>query len=214
MDRDSAGALAFYAFLNFLARRALGDDMAFFFGPVLEAKPIYLLRIAVLVVTGGMPDAGVLLQGGRNLTVLNALDDTAAFLTDRFGGVEAERYAWADFHGSRFENVWGERLDGGWTPSDGSDDTVNQASAPFFVSGAVVERLESDNGVIFRQVTSFDEDGRPRMELGFPRGNSGDPDSVHWDDRLADWVEGRNRPLPFGRDEVEADAVEELILAP
>ena len=44
--------------------------------------------------------------------------------------------------------------------------------------------------------------------------SAGDPDSPFWDNTLDDWVEGRHIPLPFLRDDVDADAQENLVLAP
>ena len=54
---------------------------------------------------------------------------------------------------------------------------------------------------------------RPRARsINYPRGNSGDPASPHWDDTLDDWVNGVHRPLLFRT--VEADSTEESVLSP
>jgi penicillin G amidase len=48
--------------------------------------------------------------------------------------------------------------------------------------------------------------------VNIPRGISGDPDSPHFGDLQADWVESRSRPLLFERADVEAVATERLTL--
>lgn len=214
MVRESPGALAFFVFLNYLAHRGIGDDLSLFFAPILEVKSIYVLKIVVHAITGAFPDAEDLLQPGRDVVVLRALDAAAGFLDDHFGGVAPSLYRWGDFHGTRFLNPIGGELDGGWVPTDGATDTINQAAAPFFIGGTPVDRLESTGGVIFRLLASFDEEGAPQVEVSFPRGNGGEPDSPHWDDTLEDWVEGRYRRFPFLRAEVEAEESDRLTISP
>ena len=46
------------------------------------------------------------------------------------------------------------------------------------------------------------------------RGNAGEPDSPHWADTVADWRDGRYRPMHFRRADVEADLEERLTLTP
>lgn len=50
--------------------------------------------------------------------------------------------------------------------------------------------------------------------MNFPMGNSGDPTSPDWSNTQADWVEGRHRPLPFTRADVDAAARERTTLTP
>jgi penicillin G amidase len=47
-----------------------------------------------------------------------------------------------------------------------------------------------------------------------PTGQSGNPDSPHWNDQTAGWASGDLRPLPFTRPAVEAAAVGRLELSP
>ena len=79
---------------------------------------------------------------------------------------------------------------------------------------APAARLESGAGAIYRMTTTFDADGIPRATINYPRGNSGDPASPHWDDTLDDWVNGIHRPLLFRTAEVEAESTEESVLSP
>jgi len=125
-------------------------------------------------------------------------------------------YSWADLHGTRFANPFGGELDGGWTPSAGGEDTLNVSSSNFYAGndGEPAERFDSKSGPIFRIVTTFAEDGTPQATVNFPRGNSGRPESPHFDDTLDDWVEGVYTPLPFRRAEVEAAMESSYVLSP
>lgn len=214
MDRASPPALAYHAFMHFLTRRAMGDDFGLVFDPIANESPIYMLKFAILALTGAYTGSDALLQEGKPLLVMQALDETAAFLTSRFGSTAAGAYTWADFHETHFGSLWGEALDGGAVPTNGADGTVNVSAASFFQGGAAAEKLLSGAGPIYRFVATFDGDGIPRAEINYPRGNSGDPASPHWDDTLDDWVEGRYRPLLFRTDEVLADSTEEILLEP
>ena len=72
----------------------------------------------------------------------------------------------------------------------GSEATVDYSPSAFKDGLEVAERWDSGSGPVFRMVAGFDDAGRPEAWFAFPRGNSGDPDSPHWDDTLEDWVEG------------------------
>ena len=214
MDRASSPALAYHAFMSFLTKRAVGDDFGITFDAIAAKSPIYMLKFGTHALTGAYAGSDAFLQEGRPLFVMQALDDTAAFLTERFGGTAAGSYTWGDHHVTRFSSLWGDALDGGSVPTDGADGTVNVSASAFFAGNAPAARLESGAGAIFRIVTTFDDDGIPRAAINYPRGNSGDPASPHWDDTLDDWVNGVHRPLLFRTAEVEADSTEESVLSP
>jgi penicillin amidase len=63
-------------------------------------------------------------------------------------------------------------------------------------------------------VTTFAEDGTPEAMVNFPRGNSGEPSSPHWDDTLNDWVEDVYTPFPFRREDVDAVTEQTIVLEP
>ncbi len=212
--RDSSGAVPFDIFLFFAAKLALEDDLSLVFDAILGEEPVYLLKWAVKVLRREVPRADELLQAGRDPIVMRALSATADLLSDRFGGVSPDRYRWGDHHGARVRTDWGDRLDGGWIPTDGGVGTVNVASASFLRGGAAVERLEATSGPLYRMVAGFGEDGVPRAEVTVLGGNSGDPDSPFFESTREDWVEGNYQPLLFTSAEVEADAVERLTLSP
>jgi penicillin amidase len=217
MERDQAGALAFHVWAHFLATRVFADDLGLVLGPVLDASPVYALKFTALAVTGVYPNADQVLQEGRDVLVLEALAQAAEWLTEEFGGVEPDRYTWADRHGTAFHNSYGGALDGGWHPTDGGEDTVNVSSSTFYAPDSttqVRDRFESEDGAVFRAVTRFAADGTPEQFVNFPRGNSGDPDSPHFADTLSDWIEDKYTYYPYRRAEVEAATETVITLDP
>ena len=206
MQQDQPGALAFHAFAHFLATRVYRDDLPATFSPILDTAASTLLKFTVLTVTGQFPDSESLMTEGRDVLVMDALSDTAAWLTQAFGEVSPEAYDWGARHGTSFRNPFGGRLTGEWTPTHGGEDTVNVSGSTFYEENTtdVVDRFTSHDGAVFRIVTRFLDDGTPEAVVNFPRGNSGDPDSPHFADTLEAWREGRYAKLPFERDEIEA----------
>lgn len=212
MDRASSEAVVFHAFMWFLARRVLVDDLTIVFDPIMSAEQTFIFKLLSNVINGRAPMADTFFVGeSRQLSVANALRQTAEWLTERFPG---GTYTWGDLHGTRFGSLHGDRLDGGWVPTDGSIGTVDVSSAEFFSGMNVRERLDSGGGAIYRMVGSFRDDGTPEAFITAPRGVSGDPTSPHWNDLTSDWVENQPRRLRFTRAEIEADPVETMTLAP
>ena len=182
-----------------------------------ELAKFQALKFTALAVTGVYPNADLVLQEGRDVLVLEALVAAAEWLTAEFGGVEPNRYAWGDRHGTYFRNAYGGKLDGGWHPTDGGEDSVNVSGSTFFAPDStttVRERFESEDGPVFRVVTRFAEDGTPESFVNFPRGNSGDPDSPHFSDTLSDWIEDKYSYYPYRRNEVEAATESVITLQP
>ena len=204
MERSSADAALFHGFMHFLAARVLGDDLDYIFDIALDASAIYVLKIVTLAMTGAFPRGDGVLQEGRDVLALRALSDAAEWLTMRFGGLEPTRYTWGDLHGTEFDNSFGGMLYGGWSPTDGGQDTVNVSETSFFNSSGVRTRFDSHDGAVFRVVTSFADDGTPVAVANMPRGESGEPASPHFADELGDWLEDRYTPIAFRRAEVDA----------
>nr|WP_276599223.1 penicillin acylase family protein [Nannocystis sp. SCPEA4] len=215
MDRQESGALAFHAFAHFLVKRIFEDDLALVFPSIMDASPVYALKFAALAATGMYPNANELMQQGRDILVMEALVDAADWLTAEFGAVSPHRYRWGDRHGTGFRNAYGGELDGGWHPTDGGEDTVNVSGSSFFDENLDVQpQFESNDGAVFRVVTSFAADGVPQAVVNFPPGNSADPASPHFADTRSDWIEDRYHHYPFRRHEVEAATAETVTLEP
>jgi penicillin amidase len=205
-ERTSSAAVVFHGFNFFLARRVLADDFSLAFDAILGESPAFMFKFLVLALRVPDGSAGTFLQEGRSLLVVQALEDTAAWLTTRFGGTDPTGYAWGDVHFTCFGAVVAS-LDGGCVSTDGGEGTVNVSGTSFFGSGgAPRDRFESHGGSIYRLTATFTPEGRPQAFINFPRGVSGEPSSPYWNDRTDDWVENRYRELLFERAEIEADA--------
>jgi penicillin amidase len=212
MARDQPGALVFHVFAHELARVVLYDDMDLMYYPALDLQPVFVLKIASLVVRGAYPRSAELLVEGRDVALLEALSATAAFLEERFGGVDPRGYRWGDMHFTSWESSLGEGLDFGLEASDGGESTVNVSSSGYAPDGTIADRFVSQGGPVFRMCFSFAQDGVPEMRFNFPLGNVADPASPHFDDIGADWHDGGFRTMPFRRADVEAAAESTLVL--
>lgn len=207
MTRDSAGAVAFHAFAHFTTGRAIEDDMIpLLYERVLEAAPFYLLKVAALALDGQFPKGSALLQEGRDVIVLTGLEDTAAHLTARFGGVDPKLYSWGEVHVTSFDNAYGLGVPLMNVPSDGGENTINVAHSVFRRDFVVPDQWVSDYGPVERLVGRIDDSGTPEVWVNFPLGNVADRASPHFDDMLSDWADGRYRKLAFRRAEVDARA--------
>lgn len=216
MQQEEAGALAFHAFAHFLATQIYQDDLILAFGPVIEASPITALKFTALAATGQFPNGDMVMQGGRDALVLEALDQAAGWLAAEFGSVNPGTYSWGARHGTGFRNGFGGQLDGGWVATHGGEDTVNVSSSVFYATGTtdVLGQFESNDGAVFRVVTRFLDDGTPEAVINFPRGNSGEPGSPHFADTVEDWRAGTYRKYPYARAEVDAAMTRKITLRP
>ena len=207
MARDQPGALAFHAFVHFLCGEVLEDDMVtLLYERTLQEAPFYVLKIAILALSGAYPDGAKVVQGGNDLVVLRALDKTAAFLKERFGGVEPTKYTYSDMRVTDFDNAFGLGMPIGQVPTDGGEDTVNVAHGVFRKNLKIPEKWVSSYGPVERMTARFGDDGKPELWVNFPLGNVADPESAHWDDALEGWVEGQSFQFPFTDAEIKAAA--------
>jgi acyl-homoserine lactone acylase PvdQ len=221
MKRDSAGALAFHAFAHLVTTAVIEDDLQpILYEIVLQSAPMYMLKIGSLALRGEYSNGDAVMQEGRSLVVMNALAQTAAFLTERFGTVDPSAYRYSDMRVSAMEYAYGRPMQpdvGNGTvevPTDGGESTVNVAQSHFRDDGSIADRWRSQWGPIERQVMSFDDDGLPVSHANFALGNVADPSSPHFKGALDDWVEGRYRKMLFARDEIDEAAFERHSLPP
>src|SRR5262245_45086961 len=154
-----------------------------------------MLKLADLLIRGAYPDGAILLQKGRDATLLGALDRTAQLLTERFGGVDPSGYRYSDLKITSFQDGLGTGIDFGSVPTDGGEATVNVSPSQFFQDADVATQWISHMGPILRMVTSFAEDGTPELEYDFPLGNVADPLDPHMSDMTPLWVEGQYRKM-------------------
>lgn len=212
MERGSHEAVAFHAFMFFLADQVLRDDLTLLFDAILDAESAFILKWLSAAVSGRATNAAGAFDEPRQVSVARALERTAAWLDAHFPG---GAYTWGDVHGTIFKTLYGDRLATDWVPTDGSCGTLNRADTVFFEEGGLPrDRLDSSDGSIYRMVARFRDDGMPEAFFAMGQGVSGEPTSPHWDDLRDDWVNTRYRPLRFLRADVEADPFETLTLMP
>jgi penicillin G amidase len=96
-----------------------------------------------------------------------------------------------------------KRLDLAAIARPGDANTVNAASG--------VNHTQT-NGPSYRQIIDV-SDWDNSVMTNTP-GESGDPNSKHYSDLLADWAAGRYHPMPFTRAAVEAAMEERIVLEP
>jgi penicillin amidase len=128
----------------------------------------------------------------------DALDLAVREITRRLP--DRAQWTWGNAHRLQLRHALGRRelnLEPVARPGDAH--TVNAA-------GGVA------SGPSFRQILDFANwDGSVMTNVP---GESGDPESKHYKDLLADWAAGKYHPMPFSRKAVEAAAEERIVLEP
>ncbi len=213
MLRDSKGALAFHALAHLLLEKTIADDLMLppLYDRILEEAPFYLLKVVGLALSGEYPNAAQAIDDkstpdvieSADRIVLMSLDRTAAWLTEKYGSVDAD-YRFGDMHVSDFDDAFGTGVALDAHPSDGGEDTVNVAHSVFGATGQIADQWVSRYGPAERMVGSFADDGTPELWVNFPVGNVADPASPHFDDHMQGWLDGKYEKVPFKRAEVEA----------
>ena len=204
MTRASRGALVFHAFAHFLTGRALQDDFSLLYTEALALQAMFVLKFASLAVQGEYDNGDALLQGGTNLIVYKALEDTASWLEGRFGTADPADRTLADMSRSSFWGSMGYGLDFGTVTTDGGESTVNVRPSRFLDGSDPADLWVSQYGPLLRLLGRFKEDGTPEIRLNWPLGNVAEPDSPHANDATEGWVEGQYRTFLFTRQEIEA----------
>lgn len=212
MDRPSSGAVVFNAFAHFVASSAIQDDLGVLYGPAFDLEAVFMLKVSTLLMRGDYPDGSALLQSGRDAVLLDALQKTADFLTQRFGSVDPAGYTYGDLHVTKWYDALGAGLDFGENPSDGAESTVNVSPHSFYDGAKPGQRWPSHYGPILRLVADFDADGTPRLRYNFPLGNVCDPKSPHFDDMRDGWLNGKYHDMRFKRADVDAHTEERIVI--
>ncbi|AKT37500.1 penicillin acylase family protein [Chondromyces crocatus] len=215
LARDQAGAVVFNALSWFAAKRAFSNDKAYpslLFNAVQEFKPSVFMGALYNLLEGRFPSSPATERDPR-LLLLDALVDTSAWITQRFGSLDAS-YTWGDVHVAVFPTEYGGELEVTPFGVEGGDDTVNVSPAPFFQGEQVREHFGAIQGSLYRMVLGFGDDNVPEAVVNFARGSREDPESPHFSDQDANWVAGDYAKLLFKRDEVLANAAEQQTLDP
>jgi penicillin amidase len=207
--RDSAGALAFHMFLHQVTGEVLRDDIALAYQLAMELKPVFIIKLAVLALQGEYPDTEVL-QDGRNIALLEAGAQTAAWLVEQFGSIDSEAFSLSTLKVTDFDHALGYGMALEARPTDGGEDTINVAQDILTPDDG--SQWASSHVSVERLVAGFDESGVPEAWVSFPYASAADPDSTESQVAMETYVEGEARRLLFDTAEVQADTVQTDVL--
>jgi penicillin G amidase len=208
MDATSREALVFQSWAYELARETIADELSFFFGAMMDASTVYLLKLVALAIER----APELAQEGVRVAAYEALLKTRDYLNEHHGGVGGE-FAWGDIHGRAFTPVTGEASERAWYSSGGGDGTVDVADGAFLDGGTPVARIDATSGALYRMIATFDEQGLPRVRASFASGPPQGSAFAYPEGTLEAWLNGRYVDLAFTEDEIQARTVGVLEIA-
>jgi penicillin amidase len=152
-------------------------------------------------------------EGGeaRDERLRTALDVALDELEGELGG-DIDSWRWGALHHARFRGPisitpeLAELFTGADVEVGGDEQTVLASS---FLSG---ESWRAQVVPAWRQIVDL---GDPDNALGvLPTGQSGNPESPHWNDQAGLWASGRYHPMPFTRAAVQREARSALRLLP
>jgi penicillin G amidase len=125
-------------------------------------------------------------------------------------GTDPRRWSWGSLHKAYFRHALDAAggtslLDRGPVARPGDDDVVQ---ATYFHD----DSFDQVSGASYRQIFDL-SDWDHAVAINVP-GQSGQPDSPHFDDLLSLWSRGAYFPLKFSRQAVDAVTTDTLILRP
>lgn len=198
----SVGAAVWYSFERELLEAALADDLA---GDLTMYRRV--ARPAESFVAGRY-DRFV---DDKKATVNAALEATCAHL-DAELGPDTTSWTWGTLHPLHLTHPFGTAsfLMKSWNmaevPYGGSRDTVNAASYP------LRDSMPTGGMASLRIVVPLDDPGSSTAV--HPGGQSGSPGSPHFADQYQAFVDGTTLPLWFDDDDVQAAAVDAVVISP
>jgi penicillin amidase len=182
---DSTEALAFEVWMT-----KLGPAL---FGPDLGARVEWIQVLRTLEAD----------PARHAKTLIATLESSIAELEKAFGADPA-RWHWGRVHQVQFRHSLGKaNWNRGPFARPGDAQTVNATSGTSFRQTA---------GASFRMV--LDPSNWDNSVITNVPGESGNPESKHYDDLIRSWSVGKHHPLPYTRRAVEAAAVERIRLTP
>jgi len=150
----------------------------------------------------------VLNRSSKNRILIKSLIEAAQYLSAQVGN-DFKEWNWGKLHIAQFRHFLSHDeatrslFDLKSVSCGGDIDTVNGTSG---------ENFRVTIGASYRQIIDFN-DWDNSFAVNAP-GQSGQPGSQHYGDLLSMWAEGKYFPLLFGREAVEKNAKQRLILVP
>ena len=199
MSRDQLAPTVFDAWAPALWRHAIAAALADTtrVAATLAGRPDYEWLEHYL--SAADPPGG---EAGRDLALLDALDDAVADLTKRFG-TDRAHWRWGEVHVAVFRHPLSPRYDLPPASRGGDANTVYATGGRDYHQTA---------GASYREILDLGDWDRS-VVTNVP-GQSGDPRSRHYGDLLPLWANDRYFPLAFSRARVEAETEQVLWLRP
>lgn len=213
LRRDSVPAALFEVFYVQLNHNLLADDVGA--GNVSRVHSrVFMHDMAAQPDARWWDDAATDAAETRDDIILRSLADTIAWFEENVGG-DMNDWTWGSIHTATFvSNPLGESgigpieslVNRGPIPVDGGSSIVN-ANGYSWDDLAKVTGHPSMRMVV--DMSDFDT-----MMTVIPTGQSGHPNSPHYDDQMPLWQNGEFHTMWFSREAVEAAAVDTLVLQP
>jgi penicillin amidase len=220
---DGGEAALFHLWLGYYGAGTLRDDIgAAIFDRAVQATNDVMLRPLLQLSDNPHSASGrdyfddVTRDGvqTREQIILESLDKALSHAARVFGTDDLEQWRWSQIHTVTMTNTYGGGLDLPEIGIPGGIGTINVAEPVLSTSdnqGGPPDVLRVGSGPNLRMVVSFDASGRPSAEVILPGGQSERAGDPHFGDQVSDWANGRYRPLPFTRAEVDAAAAERSV---
>lgn len=152
----------------------------------------------------------------RDDVLRKALRRTYSYLEERFGRPELpgyENWAWGRLHTVTFGHIVGQtpatsvHFNRGPYPVGGDENTIFATGGGFTPEASTMVIAPP-----FRFIADLSDLSRSYGLLA--PGNSGRPDSPHYDDQIDAWFKGKYHPMLYKREDVEQGAQKRLVLTP
>ena len=213
LRRDSVPAAIFEIFHMHLADAILADDVGEEFVGTFSRNVLFH-QLAQQPQAVWWDKANTEAVETTDDIILEALTDTVRWFEENVGE-DMNEWTWGNLHTATFVSApLGQSgigpvemlVNRGPFAADGGGSTVNAAGwswgDPAKVRGHVSMRMIVD-------MADFEA-----SQTVMPTGQSGHPYHTHYDDMIALWLNGQYHPMLFGREAVEAAAVDHLVLQP
>ena len=206
MAIDSAAALVYYEFCEQLIARTIRP---YFDAPARIAQSSYEeMRILHEQLKADSP---LTLPEGQSWddAIGEALQAAASVLSERHGA-DRSQWRYGDAHPVTWRHNLGRdperaaRFNVGDFPKGGDGNTPNNATG--------LINQPADHGVSYRQI--FDLANLNGAPIVLPPGNSGRPDSPHYNDHIHKWLDTQYFPLYIEWQDINANSEGELQLSP
>lgn len=203
MSLDAGEPIVWDALVGFAMKRTFEPVvMTTIFNALAGSPELYAAALANAF-RDRFPSAS-LFPNGKRVRMMEALDDTAAWLKMRFGSTDPKTFKLGDVQTAEFDAADKGKLEVMGAPKGGGFETIDVSNVGFFDNGVPRTTFVTKEAALYRMVIGFGADGVPEATFDTARGASGDPDSPHFGDLQKPWVDRQYVSLPFRQADIDA----------